>query len=252
MRCNDPFPFDTAASAAGGLLDAGWQAMGTLESLSIRVGKEPAPRMVTMARTVAGFGLAEDRNASPRSPRQLLLAGSPAYRRWGLPATALRENLRVDFATEQLGSGDLVRVGKEVILWMTFLCEPCGLLERRCPGTLKTIGAGRGMLARVVRGGTLCQGDAIAVCRARAPVFSNNWQERVLHVARAVPEGHWISYRQLAELAGVHTAYCRAFPRVLARLPAALASRVGSAANMAGAPAWSGAELFDIGAPLAH
>ena len=152
----------------------------------------------------------------------------------------------IDFSTERLGSGDLLRVGTEVILWMTFHCEPCSLLERRCPGTLKTIGANRGMLARVLRGGALSQGDSIAVCRSRAPVFSDDWQDRVLHVARAVPEGFRISYRQLAEMAGVHTAYCRAFPRVLSRLPAAVANRVGSQTNMAGALPWSGAGLFDI------
>lgn len=228
-------------------LDIGWQPLGALTSLSIRVGKAPEPRPVSEVQAVADFGLAGDRHASPRSPRQLLLAGSPAYQRLGLPAAALRENLLVDFASELLASGDLVRVGDEVILWITFVCEPCNLLERRCPGTLKTIGAGRGMLARVLRGGELRQGDEIAVRRAAAPVFSDDWQQRVLQVARTVPENFWISYRQLAELAGVHTAYCRAFPRVLSRLPAEVAQRVGSDAGLTGARAWSGAELFDIG-----
>ncbi|MET1116656.1 MAG: MOSC domain-containing protein [Comamonas sp.] len=235
MRVNDTFQEQPAAR---------WQPLGSLESLHIRVGKEAAPRPVATAQAIAGFGLVGDRHASPRSPRQLLLAGSEAYQRWGLPALALRENLLVDFSTAQLSSGDLVRVGNEVILWMTFLCEPCSLLERRCPGTLKTIGAHRGMLARVVRAGTLRPGDEVAVCRARAPVFSADWQGRVLQVARAVPENFRISHRQLAELAGVHTAYCRAFPRVLSRLPAELAGRVGS--EPTGMPQWSGAELFDI------
>lgn len=239
MRIKDSFQAETAPIG-------GWQPMGSLQSLHVRVGREPAPRPVTSVQAIAGFGLAGDRHASVRSPRQLLVAGSPAYRRWDLPAASLRENLLVDFSTGQLGSGDLVRIGHEVILWMTFLCEPCGLLERRCPGTLKTIGADRGMLARVVRGGELRQGDPIAVRRAQAPQWSNDWQQRVLQVARAVPEGSWISHGQLAQMAGVHTAYCRAFPRVLARLPAAAAARVGSDVN--GAAPWSGAGLFDIDA----
>ena len=240
----------TTAFASFSSPDAGWQRLGSLKSLYIRVGKEPAPRPVTTAQAIADFGLAGDQHASLRSPRQLLLAGSTTYQRWGLPPASLRENLLVDFCTERLGSGDLVRVGNDVILWMTFLCEPCSLLERRCPGTLKTIGANRGMLARVLRGGSLRQGDAIAVCRSRAPVFSDDWQDRVLHVARAVPEGFRVSYRQLAEMAGVPTAYCRAFPRVLSRLPAAVANRVRSEANMTGAPPWSGAGLYDISADL--
>ena len=245
MRANDISP-DSATSA--GALDSlqAWQPLGALQSVHIRVGKEPAPRPVATAQAIAGFGLVGDRHASPCSPRQLLLAGSPAYQRWGLPPAALRENLLLDFSTLQLGSGDLLRVGGEVVLWITFVCEPCNLLERRCPGTLKTIGAERGMLARVLRGGELRRGDAIGVRRGAAPLFSDDWQQRVLHVARAVPEGFWISYRQLAQLAGVHIAYCRAFPRVLSRLPAQVARRVGGNAGVDAAPAWSGAGFFDI------
>ena len=246
MNFKDAFQVESSALTSFSSPEAGWQPIGSLKSLYIRVGKEPAPRLVTSVQAIADFGLAGDKHASPRSPRQLLLAGSIAYQRWGLPPASLRENLLIDFSTERLGSGDLVRIGTEVILWMTFLCEPCSLLERRCPGTLKTIGANRGMLARVLRGGVLRQGDAVAVCRSRAPMFSDDWQDRVLHVARAVPEGFRISYRQLAEMAGVHTSYCRAFPRVLSRLPAAVANRVKSEANMTGVPIWSGAELFDI------
>lgn len=224
--------------------DAEWALMGSLKALYVRVGKEPAPRRVPAAQAVAGSGLEGDRHASPRSPRQLLLAGTTAYERWCMPPTSLRENLLVDFSFESFNSGDLVRIGSDAILWLTFFCEPCSLLERRCPGTLKTIGTNRGMLARVVRGGTLREGDAVALCRSAAPVFSNDWQERVLHVARAVPEGFWISYRQLAELAGVPNAYCRVFPRVLKQLGATTANRVVSEADMAGRRAWSGAALF--------
>lgn len=225
-----------------------WQPLGALEALYLRPHKN-APQPVAVAQAVGGAGLAGDRHASALSPRQLLLAGSDAYERWRLPPMALRENLRVDFATSQLRSGDLLRVGREVVLWMSFQCEPCRLLERRCPGTLKTIGTQRGMLARVVRGGELRPGDGIAIARASAPVWSEDWQQRVLQVARAVPEGGWISYGQLAQMAGVQMTYCRAFPRVLSRLPADVASRVGKAADATGALAWSGAGLFDI-APL--
>lgn len=100
------------------------------------------------------------------------------------------------------------------------------------------------MLARVVRGGTIRVGDAIAALPASAPTFSNEWQDRVLHVARAVPEGCRIGYRQLAELAGVPTAYCRAFPRVLSSLPDRFADRVGSEGDEAEWRSWSGTELF--------
>lgn len=249
MHCNDRFQGAMVPAGASIDLDAGWQALGSLDALYTRVPREAAPRRVANAQAIAGYGLAGDRHASPVSPRQLLLAGRPAYERWGLAPASLRENLRVDFSTGQLASGDLLRIGDGVMLWMTFNCEPCGLLERRCPGTLKTMGTQRGMLARVVRGGELREGDGIAVRRARAGIFSDDWQERVLQVARAIPADCWISHRQLAQMAGVHTAYCRAFPRVLSRLPAEVARRVGGDAQRAGAPQWSGAGLFDLADP---
>ena len=223
-----------------------WQHIGTLQGIYLRSAQEPAPHPVTCAQAIAHFGLAGDQHASTASPRQVLLAGDLAYEHWQLPANALRENLLLDFSTEQLASGDLLRIGNDVVLWLTFVCEPCSKLERKYPGAMKSLGAHRGMLARVLRGGILHHGDAIAICRAQAPAFSNDWRARVLQVARAVPEGHTISYSQLAEMAGVAKAYCRAFPRVLTNLPVEVANRVGSAAKQSEAPAWSGAELFAI------
>lgn len=230
-----------------------WQPLGSLQALYLRADTERAPWPVSVARAVAGHGLAGDRHACALSPRQLLLAASDAYRHWQLPLMALRENLRVDFPTSGLRSGDLLRVGSEVLLWLTFQCEPCSLLERRCPGTLKTIGAERGMLARVLRGGELRAGDAIALARGKAPVLSEVWQDRILQVARAVPKGHWISYGQLALMAGVQPSYCRAFPRVLSRLPADVARRVGKTGQAGAATVWPGAGFFDTGPlPVDH
>lgn len=236
LRCSEP--------------SQGWLAMGTVEALYIRVAKEPAPRPVSSVQAITQYGLAGDRHASPRSPRQLLLAGVDAYRLWKLPPAALRENVLVDFPIQRLQSGDLLRVGRHAVLWVTFLCEPCSLLERRCPGTLKTIGSHRGMLARVVRGGHIEAGDPVFLCQGAAPVFSDAWQSRVLHVARAIPSGHRISYSQLAEIAGVPAAYCRAFPRVLATLPPVVASRVGSGSHEH-AKQWSASTLFDSAGRLA-
>lgn len=223
-----------------------WQPIGSLQALYVRADKEPTPRSVAEVQAIAGYGLVGDRNASHLSPRQLLLAGTDAYQRWDLAEGALRENLRVDFSTSGLSSGDLLRIGSDVVLWVTFLCEPCRLLERKSPGIVARIGRDRGMLARVLRGGTIRNGAEVAICRAMAPAFSDQWQERVQQVACAVPGGAWISYRQLAEMAGVQTAYCRAFPKVLAQLPASVAARVRSQRSAAGEAAWSGDGFFGI------
>jgi O6-methylguanine-DNA--protein-cysteine methyltransferase len=94
-------------------------------------------------------------------------------------------------------------------------------------------------------------GVEISLARASLPAMSDDWQTRVLGVARAVPAGHYIVYRQLAEMAGVASAYCRAFPRVLSRLPVDISSRIVGAANDLPGPRWSGAELFDVAHHLA-
>lgn len=225
-----------------------WQPIGSLRSLYGRFGKEPAPRLLAHAEALADYGLIGDCHACSHSPRQLLIAGDDAYQRFDLPDAALRENLRVDFSTEHLQSGDLLRVGCDVVLWLTFHCEPCSLLERRCPGTINIIGQHRGILARVLRGGALRIDDEISLARSGIPAMSNDWRTRVLNVARAVPVGHYIVYRQLAEMAGVDTAYCRAFPKLLSKLPVDVSSRIRSGASSLPGSKWSGAELFDVSA----
>ncbi|MET3465619.1 MOSC domain-containing protein [Variovorax atrisoli] len=226
--------------------DRSWQKIGSVRGLRYRVAKEPAPRPASQVQAVENYGLVGDRHAHMHSPRQLLIASEDAYQRFDLPEAVLRENLLVDSPTRALCSGNLLRIGRDVVLWLTFHCEPCSLLDRHSPGILKTIGLHRGMLARVLRGGTMRNGDEISLARSSIPTMSNDWDARVLNVVRAVPTGQYITYRQLADLAGVATAYCRAFPRVLSRLPPEVASRARGAANSLPGPQWSGSELFDV------
>lgn len=232
--------------------DIRWQPVGSVHSIGVRIGKEPGPRCQSQVQAIANYGLVSDRHASLQSPRQLLVAGTAAYQRLALPPATLRENLLMDFPTEQLRSGDLLCVGPEVVLWMTFQCEPCSLLERKSPGILRSIGEERGMLARVLRGGTMKVGDTIAWAQSSIPGFSDDWQKRVAAVVRAIPPGHYIVYRQLAELAGVATAYCRAFPRVLSRLPRDVSTRVRDSTYTGPWRQWKGTELFDVSAHVAR
>lgn len=227
-----------------------WKHAGRIAAVYQYVVKEPAPRRVTEVQAITNYGLAGDRHASPSSPRQLLLAEEAAYQKFRLPESALRENLRINASTAEFHSGTLLRIGTEVVLWITFHCEPCSLLERRCPGTVKTIGQQRGVLARVLQGGLVSQGDEIWATQSSIPAISDDWRTRVLNVARALPPDHWLSYRSLAEMAGVATAYCRAFPRVLAHLPSEIGNRIHSAAKSMQGPQWNGAGLFDTGSHL--
>ncbi len=214
-------------------------------ALALRPQGPPAPTPVATARAVAGHGLAGDRHADPRSPRQLLLAGSPAYGELELPPLLLRENLLLDIDSAVLESGMLLRVGRDTVLRLSFQCEACGALAQRLGGSVRKLGPRRGMLARVETGGEIGVGDGVVVLAARRPALPEDWRQRVALVLDAVPPGMVISYADLAHVAGIQSSYCRAFPRVLAGLGAARAARAVTARSLDPAPRWNGAGFFD-------
>ena len=114
-----------------------WRSIGSVQQLFVRERQSACPRPVAEAQAITDTGLQDDRHANPLSPRQLLIASADTYRDLRLPAAVLRENLLIDFPTQQLDSGSLLRVGQELVLWVTFQCEPCQLLDRRRPGLVK-------------------------------------------------------------------------------------------------------------------
>lgn len=212
----------------------------------IRPDRSGPPRAVASARAIAGVGLAGDVHADALSPRQLLLAGSPAYAAHALDAGALSENLLLDMDTASLTSGALLQIGAEAVLWLSFQCEPCGQLNLGDPGLAKRIGHSRGMLARVLRDGVIRPGDGVSHLHPTLPGWSNNWRARVVQVLAALPAEMVIDYKQLARLAGVAPGYCRVFPRVAREL--GLAHRVVATHSPAEQPRWQGWELFDVAA----
>ncbi|KQW90313.1 hypothetical protein ASC94_18865 [Massilia sp. Root418] len=206
-------------------------------------GEDRQLQQTSQVLALRGEGLSGDVHADPLSPRQLLLAGAPAYASHGLAPGALRENILLDFDTAALRSGTVLQVGDEALLWLTFQCEACGQLDRHAPGLARRIGRRRGMLARVLRGGTIKPGDLVAVLPARVPPWSDDWRVRAAAVLAAVPDGMVIEYRQLARLVGVQSSYCRALP-ALARA-AGLAGKAVSLQDRSATPRWLGQELFE-------
>lgn len=216
---------------------------GRLEALAIRGPGTAGPRQVDSAIAVTATGLAGDRHADPLSPRQLLLAGSAAYARLGLAPHALRENLLLDLDTSLLRSGTVLQVGLEVKLRLMFQCEACGRLDLRQPGLAARAGPQRGMLARVLAGGTVRVGDPVRAL-GLMPAWSDDWRERVAQVLDAVPDGSVVAYRDLARLAGIQSSYCRAFPRLLARLGPDYARKAVAAGAAPSVPRWDGKGLY--------
>lgn len=219
--------------------------IGTIEGLAARAMARSPPLAAAQLQVVAGVGIAGDPHAHPCSPRQLLLASQAAYDALALPPLALRENLLVDFDTAALASGTVLRIGPEVTIRLMFQCEACGALDLHRPGLSRVIGARRGMLARVLAGGTIRPGDAICRLDTRLPAWPEDWRARVALVLEAAPPGWVLEYRQLARLAGIQSSYCRAFPRVLQGLGPAYAARAVTAQSASKLPRWDGAGLFD-------
>jgi hypothetical protein len=231
-------------------------AIGRVASLHLRRNAFDAPAAVDAVQALAGLGLEGDIQQHALSPRQLLIAGVPAYARLGLPANALRENLLLDVDVDSvhgsadsnadsgaLVSGRLLAVGAGAIIQLTFACEPCGRLNLRQDRLSQAIGLQRGMLARVLAGGAIVTGDPVFLLPQRMPSWSNGWRDRVETVLARVPRGMVVEYRQLALLAGVALTYCRVFPRVARELGLAHVAVPLRSDNPL--PRWDGAGLFD-------
>jgi hypothetical protein len=216
--------------------------MARVAGLYLRPAPGAHPMPVARVEASAGHGLDGDVQADSLSPRQLLIAGTPAYARIGLAPNALRENLLIDSDTAALASGQLLAIGDHALLWLTFACEPCGRLNLRQDNLTRTIGAQRGMLARVLRSGTIAVGDPVRVLPATLPPWSNDWRARVEAVLASVPPGMVVEYRQLAKLAGVALTYCRVFPRVAREV--GMADKAVPLRSSNPQPRWDGAGLF--------
>ena len=217
--------------------------MGKVIALAVRAPHSPAPARVTAVTALAGQGLHGDRHRDSRSPRQVLLASAAVYEDFRLPAHLLRENLLLDLDTAQLSSGTLLRVGASAVLRLSFQCEACGALDIQRPGLARAAKGRRGMLARVVAGGAIHEGDPAQILEERMPAMPEDWRERVTQVLDALPPGMVVEYGMLARLAGVQSSYCRAFPRLLAAR--GLEGLAVPARSASSAPRWDGAGLYD-------
>jgi len=222
---------------------------GSVVRLAARPVRGAPPVPVGSLRLLAGLGIDGDVHADTLSPRQLLLASAAAYEDFALPPQALRENLLLGLETACLSSGTVLQIGGAVRLRMMFQCEACGQLDAVQPRLAQRISTlhstRRGMLARVLAGGIIRQGDPVQDLGVQTPAWSDDWRERVRRVLAAVPEGMVVEYRQLARLAGIQSSYCRAFPRLILQLGPACAGKAVPSQSPATSPRWAGAGLFD-------
>jgi MOSC domain-containing protein YiiM len=107
-------------------------------------------------------GLAGDA-AFGTSRRQVLLIEAETLNSFDLAPGTVRENITVEgIALAGTPRGARVHLG-DVVLEITGDCTPCDYLDSLRPGLRQAIAGRRGLLARVVRGGSLSVGTPVRV-----------------------------------------------------------------------------------------
>ena len=124
-------------------------------------GKGDAMEPLTEAELIADLGFAGDRKTRPGSKRQVLLLDMETVEEFGFHPGDLDENITTrGLAINALRRGQQIRVG-DVILKVTIECPACYKLEARRPGLEEAMRHRRGMMTRVLQGGSIRVGDAV-------------------------------------------------------------------------------------------
>ena len=136
--------------------------MGRIVSLQLCPGYRKPMNAVAHAEAVMNLGLKGDTHALPDSSRQILLIEKETLDALSLSPGQVKENITTEGITLMgLKMNDRLRLGTDVLLEITKPCSPCSRMEEIRPGLLKGLAGKRGMLARVINGGTVNVGDAI-------------------------------------------------------------------------------------------
>jgi len=121
-------------------------------------------QLVAKATLIAGLGIEGDKHAVATSDRQVLLADLEALDEVGVEPGTIKENLTVEgLHVMGLPAGTRVRLGESAIVEITEVCEPCFRMDEIRMGLKDELVGRRGMVARVVNGGSITVGDRITL-----------------------------------------------------------------------------------------
>ena len=126
-----------------------------------RAPKRRAPmEELASAEVVKDAGFEGCAHARPGN-RQVLLVDAETLGVFQLQPGITRENVTTEgLGVNGLAIGQRLRLG-EVELEVSAVCDPCEQIEARRPGLRAEMQGRRGMLCRVLTGGTLQRGDVI-------------------------------------------------------------------------------------------
>jgi MOSC domain-containing protein YiiM len=100
-------------------------------------------------------------HARPRSKRQVLLVDQETLDAMNLRPGIIRENITTQgLNVNGLTPGQQLQVGA-TRLEVSIVCTPCDQMEKIRPGLRRELWGRRGMLCRVIEGGTIRRGDPI-------------------------------------------------------------------------------------------
>lgn len=118
---------------------------------------------VPAARAIENWGLEGCAHARRGGKRQVLLMDVETLTEMEILPGHVKENLLTQgFNLRSLQPGQRLRIG-QALLEVTLPCTPCNLMESIRPGLEARMRGKRGMLCRVLEGGTIRHGDAIAL-----------------------------------------------------------------------------------------
>lgn len=116
---------------------------------------------VETVEVVADLGFAACAHARKGGSRQVLLVDKETLEAMELHPGIIRENITTEgLNVNGLALGQRLRIGT-VVLQVSAVCTPCDQLEKVRPGLRREMYGRRGMLCRVLQGGTIRAGDAI-------------------------------------------------------------------------------------------
>jgi MOSC domain-containing protein YiiM len=138
-------------------------SQGSVASLQLCPAHRTPMQPVETARAIQDGGLEGDRHAHSGGSRQVLLMDEETLAAFGLGAGVVKENITTrGLALKILAPGTRLRVGG-ALLEVTMTCTPCRRMDEIREGLREALEGQRGLLARVVEGGTLRVGDPIRV-----------------------------------------------------------------------------------------
>ena len=137
---------------------------GTITNLHIARVKGTPSDAVQEATAISGLGLDGDRSAYEGNTRQGLFVDKEILDGAGLVPGQVKENITVTgMNVSQIRPGQVFTIGDDVTLEAVGDCEACGKMDAIRMGLMDEIQGKRGMLAKVINGGSIKVGDSVTV-----------------------------------------------------------------------------------------